>query len=582
MRGMRVPKRTSRCTHACVGDLSGGNAALEGARVERAQSQAGREAWTGATPEDLDVLEAQIGREPRGVMKVAQRCHFGRPQVIVNAPVQIDAEGRARPFPTLFWLTCPYLVKAVGALEGAGWIDRMRREFHDGGERSAALQRAHEAHARLRMSLCDPEALRRLTPGERRVVEESGVGGTRQPCGIKCLHAHLADYLGRGAGDGVNVVGRKTAGLLLEQGIDLLGHGDCASCCGPRGGAGGEPVAAIDAGSNAVRLLVARAKRTRSGRLVGLEVLDAARRTTRLGSALAPAGASPGASGQLAATQARADAGSRKGPGTGSALSEIARRATIDALGAFVERAGAAGAQVIVAGATAAGRESSGAGEFLVEVWERLGISLRVIPEHEEARLAYVGALAALAGDDAFSEAGAVTVVDVGGGSTETVLGEGAGAIRWRSSVPIGAVRLTREFGSEGPAAARAMYDAARKRLEEAGVPPAGMEVGRVVAVGGTAAAVAAVTKGLTGYDPGKIRGTRVQAADLDDLFTRLASLSPAERAAVPGLDGERADIILAGVAILKALVDLLGAGRFTVSDGGVAHGLVWELVRGD
>lgn len=196
--------------------------------------------WTECSREDLARLSEQMGRTPQGVLAVARRCRYGTPQVIVNDPLPV-IRGARRPFPTLFWLTCPYLVRAVGALEAQGWIGTMRQRLSESPSAARAMQRAHRAHAALRLRVGDPaelEGLRRRAPRQYAVLAETGVAGMRAVDGVKCLHTHLADYLGRGAqvrareGEAVNVIGAWTAQLLAERGVDLAGSPDCPGCRG--------------------------------------------------------------------------------------------------------------------------------------------------------------------------------------------------------------------------------------------------------------------------------------------------------------------------------------------------------------
>ncbi len=163
---------------------------------------------------DLEAVHRQLGREPTTPFSVVARCTGGHPLVIRNRP--LDAEGR--PFPTIYWLTCPAAVKAVSRLESEGWIARL------GGDPAIAqrLEDAHRAYAAERGE---------MVPGAQ---EWGGVGGTRR--GIKCLHAHYAYHLTGGD----DAVGRWTAERVEPiHGTDRTGR-----------------VAAIDQGTNSTRLLV--------------------------------------------------------------------------------------------------------------------------------------------------------------------------------------------------------------------------------------------------------------------------------------------------------------------------------------
>ena len=125
--------------------------------------------------DDRAAVERQLGRPPRAFRRVVARCPFGCPAVTEQAPF----DDRGQPFPTTFWLTCPFLVAAISRLEAAGgvesWTTRARRD----GE--------------LRRSLADAEREQRTLRPELAV----GIGGSSRPGSLKCLHAHAAFALAR-------------------------------------------------------------------------------------------------------------------------------------------------------------------------------------------------------------------------------------------------------------------------------------------------------------------------------------------------------------------------------------------------
>ena len=125
---------------------------------------------------DRAVVERQLGRAPRAFRRVAVRCPFGRPAVTEQAAFDDAAE----PFPTSFWLTCPYLVAAVSRLEASGGVERWTRAAADDPELAASLDRAHAEQRALRPEL------------------DLGISGARPGAGsLKCLHAHVAFALAR-------------------------------------------------------------------------------------------------------------------------------------------------------------------------------------------------------------------------------------------------------------------------------------------------------------------------------------------------------------------------------------------------
>jgi len=140
---------------------------------------------------DRDVIAAQIGRPPRGVVGLPVRCSYGYPQVIRVLPI---VEGA--PFPTLFWLTCPYLVREVDRLEAVGWIGRLERRMAEDAALQAGMARAHERYIEGRLAL--------LSDDDRGTIEsrgriagllEKGIGGIANRRRLKCLHLHLAHAL---------------------------------------------------------------------------------------------------------------------------------------------------------------------------------------------------------------------------------------------------------------------------------------------------------------------------------------------------------------------------------------------------
>jgi len=121
------------------------------------------------------VVERQLGRAPRAFRRVAVRCPFGRPAVTEQAPV--DENGA--PFPTTYWLTCPFLVAQVSRLEAAGGVDRWTRAVAEDDELAQSLRDADAEQRRVRPEL------------------DAGIGGSTRGGSLKCLHAHAAFALAR-------------------------------------------------------------------------------------------------------------------------------------------------------------------------------------------------------------------------------------------------------------------------------------------------------------------------------------------------------------------------------------------------
>jgi hypothetical protein len=125
---------------------------------------------------DRALVERQLGRAPRALRRVVVRCPYGRPAVTQQAAY----DDAGRPFPTTFWLTCPYLVAGVSRLEAAGGVERWSRAAAADAELAASLRNADAEQRRIRPEL------------------DLGVGGARAGAGsLKCLHAHVAFALAR-------------------------------------------------------------------------------------------------------------------------------------------------------------------------------------------------------------------------------------------------------------------------------------------------------------------------------------------------------------------------------------------------
>jgi len=165
---------------------------------------------------ERELIARQIGRLPRGNFAVATRCPHGFPQVLRVPPIVDGA-----PFPTLYWLSCPFLCRAVGALEAEGWVARLQeRLFVDGGLR-VALERAHEAYIEERDSLAKTSGAREGHSGPSLLQSVGGIGGIVDRANLKCLHAHVAQALA-----GENPIGA----LVLEMLRDTACPGDKQIC----------------------------------------------------------------------------------------------------------------------------------------------------------------------------------------------------------------------------------------------------------------------------------------------------------------------------------------------------------------
>ena len=138
--------------------------------------------------DDRALVERQLGRPPRAFRRVVVRCPYGRPAVTAPAPYDDDGE----PFPTTYYLTCRHLVAAVARLEAHGGVARWSEAAADDPALAASLERATEEQRRVRRALT-----RNTQPPDGGESLELGIGGSRNPRQLKCLHAHVAFALAR-------------------------------------------------------------------------------------------------------------------------------------------------------------------------------------------------------------------------------------------------------------------------------------------------------------------------------------------------------------------------------------------------
>jgi len=171
---------------------------------------------------DLRIIEKQIGRTPRGVVAIPCRCSYGYPQVVTVYPM---IEGK--PFPTLYWLTCPFLSRAVGRLEARGWVARLEERIAQDDEFRAAVHDAHARYVSGRTSLLSEIDWLMLDGcGFAESLTERGIGGISDRDRVKCLHLHVAHELAD-----ANPIGR----IVLDALERIECSEDEAICSAPEG-----------------------------------------------------------------------------------------------------------------------------------------------------------------------------------------------------------------------------------------------------------------------------------------------------------------------------------------------------------
>ncbi|MBB6124064.1 Ppx/GppA phosphatase family protein [Sphingobium subterraneum] len=309
--------------------------------------------------------------------------------------------------------------------------------------------------------------------------------------------------------------------------------------------------AAIDLGTNNCRLLIAKPSAD------GFIVVDAFSRIVRLGEGLAVNGK----------------------------LSDAAIDRAIAALSVCADKLRRRHVTLARSVATEACRRASNGPAFIERVYRETGIALDIISAEEEARLAVLGCHALLEPGD-----GPAVIFDIGGGSTELVLvdthGPAPRIVDWLSA-PWGVVSLTESEPADlaSPEERRAAYGRMRERVADAFAPfavrlPDRCGAERLLGTSGTVTTLASVHLELPRYNRQMIDGLIVPSASMRGIAQRLAGMALAERQALPSIGTERADLVVAGCAILEAILDIWPAERLGIADRGIREGILRGLME--
>ena len=321
----------------------------------------------------------------------------------------------------------------------------------------------------------------------------------------------------------------------------------------------GEAYAALDLGTNNCRLLIARP----SGR--DFTVIDAFSRVVKLGEGLATSGR----------------------------LSEVAMDRTLAALNICADKLQRRNVRLARSVATEACRRAENGFEFIERVRRETGIALDIISAEEEARLAVLGCHILLESGD-----GPAVIFDIGGGSTELVLVEASSEraarvpriLDWQS-VPWGVVSLTDTVGrgEDSEAARIARFTKMRELVADSFTPFAGRVAGaathpdiRLLGTSGTVTTLASLYLELPSYDRKAVDGLIVPAPAMRDISARLSVMTPYERSTLPCIGQDRADLVVAGCAILEAILDLWPARRLGVADRGIREGILRSIMAAE
>jgi exopolyphosphatase/guanosine-5'-triphosphate,3'-diphosphate pyrophosphatase len=312
-------------------------------------------------------------------------------------------------------------------------------------------------------------------------------------------------------------------------------------------------VAAIDCGTNSIRLLVADLPATDT---VGDPLTDVVRRMeiVRLGEGVDRTGR----------------------------LAPAAIERTRIALADYAAQIAECGVQRVRMVATSASRDAENADEFQTMVLATLGVPPEVVTGDEEARLSFLGAVRGL---PAAAEA-PYLVVDIGGGSTEFVMGgddgHEAGQVQHAVSVDIGCVRMTERHLRDDPPTpkqvAAAVADIAAA-VERAQLTVPAKQARTLIGLAGSVTTVAALALRLTAYDPTRIHHSRIPYPDVAVVTSGLLHLTHAQRLALPPMHPGRADVIGAGALILRVLMEHVGADAVIASEHDILDGIAYSLV---
>ncbi|MEU4550904.1 Ppx/GppA phosphatase family protein [Micromonospora violae] len=308
-------------------------------------------------------------------------------------------------------------------------------------------------------------------------------------------------------------------------------------------------MAAIDCGTNSIRLLVADLPDASAGPQAPLVDLTRRMEIVRLGQGV---------------------------DRTGRLAPEAIERTRV-ALASYAADIEKLGAQRVRMCATSASRDAANAADFTEMVQATLGVAPEVVSGDEEARLSFTGAVRGLPADAKEP----VLVVDIGGGSTEFVVGDRVAGVRSAISVDIGCVRMTeRHLPGDPPTpeqVADAQADIAAVVDRALAVVP-GREAATLVGLAGSVTTVVALAQGLREYDPERIHHARVSYEEVAGVTAELLGQTREQRLATPVMHPGRADVIGAGALVLRVIMERAGMPSVVASEHDILDGIAWSL----
>lgn len=527
---------------------------------------------TPASDAERAIVQKQLGRFPRGMVAVGARCVCGQPLAVITRPCLQDGT----PFPTTCYLTSPEAVKAVSHVEANG----LMREFNELLQTDEVVKKQYEqAH---KYYLAFRHALAVSLGDSEEHISDMSAGG--MPVRVKCLHALLAQTLVMGKG--VNPIGD----MVLERIKDEFDPNVCrcttpwSDDCdaeetevvldekntrkntrknvGSNGAEKSVTVAAIDCGTNSIRLKIAQVSEH------GMkDIVPRMLRVVRLGQGIDE-------------THRFADDALARVRDAAHEFSQVLKEHPVDAI-RFV--------------ATSATRDAENREIFEQMMVDELGVRPEVISGTEEASLSFLGATSVVSRDDLQPP---YLVVDLGGGSTELVLGGDGDSLPAHKvaaaySMNVGSVRMTeRHLHTDPPTEdeIQAAIDDVDKHIDEAfKVVPAG-RVHTIIGVSGTVTTMAALTMGLKHYDHSAVDGVKIGLDQEYAVNNRFLRMTRERRRSYATIHPGRVDVVGGGAVVWSRVLERLAKAAyedhggvldtFVASEHGLLDGITLDLGR--
>lgn len=520
-----------------------------------------------ASDADKDIVKRQLGRFPRGMVAVGARCACGRPLAVITRPCLEDGT----PFPTTCYLTSPEAVKAASHLEAQGFMKECNNLLNNDNDIVKKYEQAHKYYLEFRHELAI-----RLEDSEEHIKDMSAGG---MPVRVKCLHALLAQSLVMGKG--VNPIGD----MVLSKVKNEFDPNVC-KCTTPWSDDANEIetekllntksfntntivgtnksvcVAAIDCGTNSIRLKIAKVNAN------GMrDVVPRMLRVVRLGQGIDE-------------THMFAEDALQRVKSAAKEFAKVLSEHKIDAI-RFV--------------ATSATRDALNRDIFEQMMFDELGVRPEVISGTEEAALSFLGATSVVSRKDLQAP---YVVVDLGGGSTEIVLG-GDGVniaedkVDSAYSMNIGSVRMTERYLHTDPPTEEEISCAIKdidKNIDEAFKHVNAGKARTIIGVSGTVTTMAALAIGLKHYDHKAVDGVKIA---LDQAYTvndRFLHMTRERRRTYATIHPGRIDVVGGGAVVLSRVLERLAKAAyedhggvldtFVASEHGLLDGITLDLGR--